>query len=167
MKNHVRLKSGRPERTTIEVLDKFIYPEPNTGCWLWSGSLDYNGYGNTKKMTLDGYVLRCAHRVMYYLSNGSFNYKMFVCHLCDNPSCVNPQHLFLGTSKNNSEDMVRKGRASKGTNRPTCKLTELQVLEIREKYKKGIYTTRSLAKEYGLDYGNVHKIVSLKTWKHI
>lgn len=167
MMNRALLISGKRERTTLEKIEKFIFPEPNTGCWIWAGALTHYGYGNTKKMTIDGHTLRGAHRIMYYLTYGCFNYKLYVCHKCDNPFCVNPSHMFLATTQGNTEDMRIKGRASKGIHRPTSKLTEAQVLEIREKYKNGGYTHRSLGIEYGIDYGGIRGIIIRQTWKHI
>lgn len=82
-------------------------PEPNSGCWLWLGPIDPNGYGRISKRTF-GFIL--AHR---YAKHEAGNDVKGVCvlHRCDNPICVNPDHMFLGTNKDNSQDMVRKGRA--------------------------------------------------------
>ena len=167
MKKNARLISGRSERTTLERFLKWVYPEPNTGCWLWGGSENKKGYGNTKKMTIDGHLLRGSHRIAYYLYNGVFDYKLLVCHTCDTPSCVNPKHLFLGTVQENTEDMRKKGRASKGEHRPNSKLKAQDVIEIRNKYSTGKYTTRQLATEYSMDHGNIGGIIRKLTWKHV
>lgn len=165
MTNHALLKSGRRERTTFSRIEKYIYPEPNTGCWLWSGAVNDYGYGNTKKMTIDGYTLRGAHRVMYYLIHGRFDYSLYVCHSCDNTFCVNPDHLFLGTTQDNSEDMRIKGRAARGINRPNAKLDDSKVREIKGKYKTGKYTYRGLTQEYNCH--GVKDILLGKTWTHV
>ena len=74
-------------------------------CWEWTGSKSKAGYG------LFSYnKIKLSHRISYYLTYGEFDKKLFVCHKCDNPSCVNPEHLFLGTAKDNFEDMISKGR---------------------------------------------------------
>lgn len=166
MKN-VRLISGRSERLNLEKFLSHVYPEPNTGCWIGDWLPTKKGYGNTSKFTTDGYSLRGSHRISYYLHKGSFDFSLLVCHTCDNPACVNPEHLFLGTSQQNTHDMVKKGRSSKGIDRPTNKLTEEQVVEIRDKYSTGRYTQRQLGAEYGVDYGGVGRIIRRDTWRHI
>lgn len=87
-------------------LEKWSVPEPMSGCILWTGDENPNGYG---RMTIDkkGYI---AHRVSYQLHIGNIG-KFFVCHKCDVRSCINPAHLFLGTALQNMQDKARKGRA--------------------------------------------------------
>ena len=93
-----------------------VSPEPNSGCWLWMGRYVAEGYG-----VLD--VLKSpvrAHRFSWNLFRGPIPDGMFVCHKCDNPSCVNPEHLFVGTPKANIDDCLAKGRFSPATG-TTCK----------------------------------------------
>ncbi len=85
--------------------DKFI-PEPNSGCWLWTAGVNQRGYG---KMKIKGRVVY-AHRVAWSLMVGKIPRNRFICHHCDTPACVNPRHLFIGTSYDNMRDMVKKGR---------------------------------------------------------
>lgn len=143
----------------------WVMPEPNTGCWLWIGELTKKGYGNTNMSTGD-YKLRGSHRISYYLHNGPFDYKLCVCHTCDNPSCVNPQHLFLATSPENTEDMRRKGRASKGSHRPTSKLKESDIIDIRNKRQLGKSVIK-LSKEYSICRTTVYGILHNKYWAHV
>lgn len=91
----------------IDFIEFWSIPEPNSGCWLWIGAHDPNGYGRIAKRTY-GTIL--AHRYSY-LSHKADPGNLLVCHKCDNPACVNPDHMFLGTHKDNTQDMVKKGRA--------------------------------------------------------
>src|SRR5690606_33099234 len=93
---------------------------------------------------------------------------MVVCHTCDNPSCVNPHHLFLGTPADNNQDRTRKGRtvAPVGEEHGLSKLTEKQVLEIRELANEGM-TKAAIARQYGVDRGTIYHIVNRITWRHL
>ena len=89
-------------------------------------------------------------------------------HSCDNPKCVNPAHLSLGTQQDNMTDKMDKGRHHRlpGENHPNAKLTEQQVIEIRTRYANGGITHRQIAKEYGISNTNTHGIISRKRWAH-
>lgn len=93
------------KKTTLNSFLNNVIPEPNTGCWLWMGALNDKGYGNTKCREINE---NRAHRISYYLHFGLFDKTLCVLHKCDQPSCVNPEHLFLGTKKDNSDDKGKK-----------------------------------------------------------
>lgn len=93
----------------IPGISKYISAETLEGCWIWIGAKHKNGYGSTKRHK-SGY----AHRYIYELMIGKIEDGLCVCHKCDNPSCVNPDHLFLGTQLDNIQDRVKKGRSHGG-----------------------------------------------------
>jgi len=153
-----------------ELMDRFIrdtYPEPNTGCWIWGGGVNVDGYGVMKCVTLPKET-RSAHRASYFLHNGPFDYSLQVLHRCDNPPCVNPDHLFLGTHQDNMNDRKLKGRTNKicpkGSKCASSKLDENKVLEIRKISGK---TQREIGQIYGLTQSSIHFILSRKTWTHV
>lgn len=112
-------------------------------CWPWTGSLDYRGYG---AFTMNGQAMK-AHRASYLLFKGPIEKGLVVMHSCDNPSCVRPLHLSLGTHKDNMADMVKKGRSSKlrGDASPATKLTEADRVLIRAIMERGWLTAEELA----------------------
>ena len=101
--------------SAADRFEKYVIPEPMSGCFLWIGSVDGGGYGTF----WDGRGRAKAHRYAWGQKHGPIPEGMHVCHKCDNPPCVNPLHLFLGTAKDNARDKIRKGREKGGgaTNR--------------------------------------------------
>ena len=119
-------------KTLQERFDKKWKENPETGCWEWTASTDAYGYGQISS----GYKMRKAHRVSYEMFNGPIPegegyHGTCVCHRCDNRKCVNPKHLFLGTTADNTRDMVEKGRSPKGDGHPNAKFTPGEVELIR------------------------------------
>lgn len=132
-------------------------------CWEWQGSLHRQGYGNFPYKNSG----QLAHRVSWILFNGEIPSGMNICHKCDNPPCVNPDHLFVGSYQDNINDMFRKGRKNhQGENHPKVKLSSSQVLEIRELLNKKI-TQEEICKKYGITNGHVGSIKHKRTWKLI
>lgn len=130
-----------------------------TNCWEWQLSKVKGGYG---KASLRGANLM-AHRAVWESRRGQIPDGMILCHSCDNPACVNPEHLFLGTHSDNSADMVSKGRQAKGEKIFLAYLTEEVVREVRN--ESGTYA--EIAKRLGLKPGNVRLIRRGDTWKHV
>lgn len=137
----------------------------NSGCWLWSGAVSGCGYG---VVAAKGKTLR-AHRFFYEAHVGPIPPDLFVCHKCDTPLCVNPDHLFLGTQKDNTQDALRKGRPM-GTKTPvhgerqhSAKLTEEDVRLIRSSG----WTQMVCAAYFGVGQNAISKIRRGVTWKHV
>lgn len=167
-----------PTRIADVVTHFWSKVEKTDGCWLWLGRINAarGGYG-----TFDSHrVTKRAHRFAYELTYGPAPDDIEVCHRCDNPRCVRPDHLFLGTRKDNAEDCVRKGRTQRGARHHAVKLTEDQVREIRELYDShphkiggpvgrtpSAFSMKALAKRFGVDPMSIHFIVSRKNWKHV
>lgn len=139
--------------------------DPNK-CWIWQGYIHPSGYG---KAHWRGKTV-IASRVSYMIHNGPIPKDMFVCHDCpggDDSRCVNPAHLFLGTQADNMADMIAKGRKARGEASGRNKLTEAQVIEIRQKHKQGNIAPRQLAVEYNVCTSNIYQIVNRTSWRHI
>jgi hypothetical protein len=143
--------------------------EKTETCWLWTGCRNSQGYG---QIYIKSNTHAWAHRVSYELTYGSIPNGLCVCHRCDNPQCVNPAHLFLGTIADNNRDMAAKGRMwlqrrpqdVAGERNPAAKLCESQVAEIRRRFAQGGITRTALAREYGVHKGTVGRIISGSYW---
>lgn len=136
---------------------------PHLGqCWEWTGTHHRQGYGYT--WTRDKYIL--SHRYVWIITNGEIPDDLKVLHKCDNPCCVRPSHLFLGTQLDNMKDRKQKNRHAQliGELNPNCKVTDVQVGEIRRRYAMGNVLYKDIAKDMGISISTVGKIV---TGKHI
>ena len=137
-------------------------------CWEWKRGRTKDGYGIFHVICDDGKSKkRGAHRVSYELEHKiKLTKDQHILHSCDQPSCVNPVHLSVGTNADNMRDKVEKGRQSRGMKCRNAKLTDEQVREIRRKFI-GTVLMRELADEYGVDTSVVSRIVNFKSWIHI
>lgn len=152
---------------------KYVKIKGINACWDWKGQCSDRGYGMfgwpAKKIAR-------AHIASYLLFVGSIpkrhGKKLCICHSCDNPSCVNPNHLWPGTNKQNTHDMMRKGRMSStkgmvynvGENNSHAKLTLEKVEEIRKKFSTGKYTKARLARKYSIHETTIYDIVIRRSW---
>ena len=132
-----------------------------SSCIEWTRAVSNHGYGmrwNTVKNNWDQ-----AHRAVYADHYGPIPAGMCVCHTCDNRLCVNIDHLFLGTPKDNSDDRDAKGRQARGITNGMHKLTEAEVLDIR----KDPRSLRAIAEDYDMNHTTISAIKKRITWKHI
>ena len=163
-----------PRPTAEERFWKFVSkPRLATVCWQWLGAKTKGGYGGFQ---MDGRLTRATHfayKLFYHKNIGS----NFVLHKCDVPSCVNPNHLFLGTHTDNMRDAMKKGRLNtdrpflhlKGESHKSAKLNYKFVEEIKNRYRAGDRknSLRAIAQDYGVDQHTIRRIVNGTGWKPI
>ncbi len=151
----------------IERFYKYVDKRADDECWEWQGTLDYHGYGvySLKR------VLYKAHRASLFFSGNDVPSHLHCCHTCDNPRCVNPNHLWMGTVQDNMRDRQNKGRTRTGhlhgEDNTGAKLTEEAVLFIRANYDGKEYSQTKLAKMFGVCKTNIRNVLNRKSWKHI
>lgn len=168
---------AKTKTDTIDRFKKKVVVNELTGCWEWIAFRNHQEYGyfqlNNKSMR--------ANRVSWMLFRGEIPGGMFVCHRCDNPPCVNPDHLFLGDVHENNADMVRKGRNSKGDRHWTrtiparravgerqglAVLKDPDIVEIRRRSKDG-ETITSIARRFNVSRKTIYLIRDGVTWRHV
>lgn len=135
-------------------------------CWVWLGSTSHNGYG---QFMINHSGIR-PHRYSYEVHVGPIPNGLDIMHKCDNRLCVNPDHLGVGTKKDNITDKVSKGRHAHGETISTAKLTNEQVYEIRRRYNRTSYhksNVAELAKEFNVNRNCIIAIVNRETWNHL
>lgn len=144
-----------------------VFPEPNTGCWIWSGRLNHDGYGSLH-IEDNEFGVHTAHRYSYILHKGELN-GLQVLHSCDVRCCVNPDHLFLGTQTENILDMdnKRRRRVGLGVRNARSKINDSIAVEIKSLYSTGLYRQIDIAKKFNINRSLVGAIVANRTWKHV
>lgn len=135
-----------------------------SGCWEWNGVRSPKGYGVAKVLGVRHKLIR-AHRLSYQLHKGPIPAGMLVLHSCDNPPCVNPDHLRIGTSIDNMSDAKERGRLNFGERNPLAVVTEEIVLKIRADSPALSY--REIALKYDISKPTVAQIVTRRTWRHL
>jgi hypothetical protein len=147
-----------------EFLKKNVTVDDN-GCWIWQRLRNSSGYG-FKRIENKSYL---AHRLSAYVFNNfDLQSSLFICHTCDNPSCINPSHLFVGSQSENMLDMHRKGRHPTlyGSKQKLAKLNEEKVQFIRKRLREGEKQS-VLAAEYGVDRSTISSVWIGRQWKHV
>jgi hypothetical protein len=139
---------------------------PRGDCWEWTGSLNH-GYGRFTYTKNNRRMLFCAHRVSYEIYNNKLIPKgLCVCHTCDNPKCVRPNHLFLGTHQDNMDDRRIKGRHATGEKSGMAKCNYEKINKIRILYNNGKYTYGQLSIIFGVSVSTIGRIVNNKLWNN-
>ena len=150
---------GRPRIPSEQKF--YAKTEKSNGCWKWLGAFDRDGYplfwdGDIQKM-------KRGHQYSYELHHGERNGEC-VMHTCDNPSCVNPDHLVLGTNADNCADKVAKNRQAKGESQGHSKLTESDVINIRQRRNEAY---QDICAEFDIRPSTLYRIWNNESWKHI
>lgn len=156
-------KNTTTQSTLVNRFWKYV--EKTNDCWLWTGAKTHGGYG----VLNNGAKVIRAHRLSYQIHRGDFSPDLDILHKCDNPSCVNPDHLSTGTAKDNVADMFQKGRGyvvggASGEKHPGAKLTQSQVDAIRSEYIPHVMSFQKLADKYGVSKRAIQFIVHRKQW---
>ena len=136
-----------------------VQRDPSSGCWIWTGALNNMGYGKFKV----GDSVVYAHRYSAVRWANVDSSAAEICHRCDTPACVNPEHLFVGRHADNMADMARKGRSTQGVKHPGAKLGVEQVRQIRAEERRSI----EIAAQFGVSRTCVDNIRSRRTWGHL
>jgi hypothetical protein len=151
--------------TTDKFLDRFwSQVQQGEGCWLWVGGKTGAGYGHFKHR-----IDILTHRLSWELHNRKpIPPGMFVIHSCDNPACVNPDHLSVGTSLDNMRDKMKKGRhrTVRGEDAPWSRLTTAEIIAIRRAHRSGL-GYKKLGKLFGINDGYACQICQHKRWRHV
>lgn len=141
-----------------------LFEVDDNWCWIYKGGKDYDGYGI---MSINNKSQK-AHRIFWEFFKGPVTEGLQVLHTCDNPSCVKPDHLFLGTNKDNMHDKIKKGRDRvRGEENVRSKVTKEQVLEIRRLCTLPGLDFEDIAERFGIGTANVKSIFYRKTWKEV
>lgn len=143
-------------------------PVTESGCWIWTGAAVPLGYGYLRITLSKNYSKSFrAPRLSWEIHCGQIPENLIICHACDNPTCVNPSHLFLGAHKDNSGDMSRKGRHKipnlRGENHPRAKVSACDVETIRRRYADGEMNQYELAETYGIAQSSVWAIIARRS----
>ncbi len=162
---YIRKNSGRFINTVKNRFYAKVLIPNNDGCMLWAGCLTPKGYGSFRVKGKDTH----ASRFSYLLHCGNIPKNLCICHKCDNPACVSPEHLFIGTQKQNVMDMIKKNRQNyaKGSKIGLSKLNEEKVKNIKNLIGEKKLSLSEVSKIFNVSIRNIYKILQGKIWRHV
>lgn len=140
--------------------------DKNGGCWIWKRGLSSDGYGKFSFKRNQKTITCRAHRLSFFFTYKRIDSNLLICHICDNKVCVNPNHLFEGTVKDNALDAKAKGKLFSSKGEQLSNLTETQVLNIRQRIANG-ESQMELSRELKIGKNAIWHIVHRTTWKHL
>lgn len=152
-------KAGNRKTNAEKIWDNCM-PEPNSGCWIWLGTLCKNGYAQLA--TTKGKTERAA-RVSYTVNIGPIPVGKIICHTCDNRACINPDHIYAGTHATNGADAVRRGRTLMGELNHSARLRFADIPNIRADGRH----QQTIADEYGVARSTISAIKRRAIWRHV
>lgn len=164
-----RIGWATPARSVHSFSRRYI-EEPNSGCFLWLGQVNRSKPNYAQAVASYNGTVMAAAKVSWMLHHGPVPDGMCVCHRCDNPMCVNPDHLFLGTRRDNTQDMIRKGRqrspfdTRRGEAHPRAKLNDDLVKKIRAAAGQ---PAMQISRDLGVSVHNVRSVLQFKVWRHV
>lgn len=147
-------------------LDLHVEKRGKDECWPWTASKDTDGYGQSTIYEGDIQKRILAHRLAWMVAHGPIPDGLWVLHTCDNPSCCNPSHLFLGTVLDNKRDSIKKGRHVHGETHGRAKLTDEIVILIKQLFADG-YCRKRLARKFNVSYSLIQKLIHHDLWRHV
>ena len=157
----------KAKESAIKRMKKYTDKTSVTECWKWQSHCNDQGYAMLSIGGRKGLYAR-ASRISWYLKFGSFDENLYVCHKCDNPSCVNPNHLFLGSAKDNTQDMIRKNRDSEPPQFYGEEVTnhKLMTEEVYDIYNSSL-PIKELAEIYNVSKNTIYRIKKGESWPHL
>lgn len=136
-------------------------------CWIWTASKSKSGYGKTSYHENNKLKSIETHRASWEIEYGLIPRGICVLHRCDEPGCVNPKHLFLGTSLDNVRDRDLKNRQMKGEKNHLSKLTNKKVRIVRKMAERGNFTHQKIADKFGVTQATISKVIKRDLWRHV